>query len=184
MSLFAFLASDSKKVSDIVNEELSENYVYAPGCDYNENYKYTLLRNPHISKNESVQVRPLQNIGYYRNKYFSHLTNVIMVSDWSDIPMRLGGADFDGDMVKMIADNIIIHYLYTKETEQEYYGKSDNPLPLLYIPTEEPIISDAKDWEARFETVKNTFSSRIGQISNAALNRSILAYDENAKGKT
>lgn len=38
------------------------------------------------------------------------------------------------------------------------------------------IVSDAQDWEARFETVKNTFSSRVGQISNAALNRSILAY--------
>ncbi len=44
-------------------------------------------------------------------------------------------------------------------------------------------MSDAKDWEAKFETVKNTFSSRVGQISNAALNRSILAYDENAKCK-
>ena len=161
MSLFAFLASDSKKVTDIINEELTENYVYAPGYDINTNYKYSLLRNPHISKNESVQVRPLKDVGYYRNKYFSHLIDVIMVPDYSDIPMRLGGADFDGDMVKMITDDIIISYLYTKETEPEYYGKSDNPLPLLFIPTEEPIVSDAKDWEARFETVKNTFSSRI-----------------------
>ena len=183
MSLFVFLASDSKKVADIIAEELNGNTVYAPGNSYGSDYKYSLLRNPHISKNESVQVRPLKNVGYYRNKYFSHLTDVIMVSDNSDIPMRLGGDDFDGDMVKTIADRIIISYLYTKETEPEYYGKSDNPLPLLFIPTEEPIVSDAKDWEAKFETVKNTFSSRVGQISNAALNRSILAYDENAKGK-
>lgn len=183
MSLFSFLASDSKKVSDVINEELSGNFVYAPGNNYGTDYKYSLLRNPHISKNESVQVRPLKNVGYYRNKYFSHLTDIIMVSDNSDIPMRLSGADFDGDMVKTIADHIIISYLYTKETEPEYYGKSDNPLPLLFIPTEELIVSDANDWEARFETVKNTFSSRVGQISNAALNRSILAYDENAKGK-
>ena len=183
MSLFSFLASDSKKVTDVINEELSGNFVYAPGNSYGTNYKYSLLRNPHISKNESVQVRPLKEVGYYRDKYFSHLTDVIMVSDSSDIPMRLGGADFDGDMVKTIADKNIISYLYTKETEPEYHGKSDNPLPLLFIPTEEPIVSDAKDWEARFETVKNTFSSRVGKISIAALNRSILAYDENAKGK-
>ena len=183
MSIFSFLASDSKKVADIINEELTDNYVYAPGNSYGADYKYSLLRNPHISKNESVQVRPFKNVGYYRNKYFSHLTDVIMVPDNSDIPMRLGGADFDGDMVKTIADSIIVSYLYTKETEPEYYGKSDNPLPLLFIPTEEPIVSDANDWETRFETVKNTFSSRVGQISNAALNRSILAYDENAKGK-
>ena len=165
MSLFAFLADGSRKFADISNEELSGNFVYAPGNSYGTDYKYSLLRNPHISKNESVQVRPLKDVGYYRNKYFSHLTDVIMVSDNSDIPMRLGGADFDGDMVKTIADNIIISYLYTKETEPEYYGKSDNPLPLLFIPTEEPIVSDANDWKARFETVKNTFSSRVGQIS-------------------
>ncbi len=183
MSLFAFLANGSRKFADVSNEELNGNTVYAPANSYGTDYKYSLLRNPHISKNESVQVRPLKDVGYYRNKYFSHLTDVIMVSDNSDIPMRLGGADFDGDMVKIIADRIIISYLYTKETEPDYYNKSDNPLPLLFIPTEEPIVSDAKDWEARFETVKNTFSSRVGQISNAALNRSILAYDENAKGK-
>lgn len=39
---------------------------------------------------------------------------------------------------------------------------------------------DANDLHARFEAVKSTFSSRVGQISNAALDRSILAYDENA----
>ena len=39
---------------------------------------------------------------------------------------------------------------------------------------------NANDLHARFEAVKSTFSSRVGQISNAALDRSILAYDENA----
>lgn len=55
-----------------------------------------------------------------------------------------------------------------------------NNIPLLKIPSVEPIISDANDWKARFETVSNTFSSRVGQISNAALNRSIIAYNENS----
>ena len=108
------LADGSRKFADISNEELSGNFVYAPGNSYGTDYKYSLLRNPHISKNESVQVRPLKDVGYYRNKYFSHLTDVIMVPDNSNIPMRLGGADFDGDMVKTIADRIIISYLYTK----------------------------------------------------------------------
>lgn len=48
------------------------------------------------------------------------------------------------------------------------------------IPTIEPLIRDANDWEARYDTVKNTFSARTGQISNAALNRSIQAYNENS----
>lgn len=34
--------------------------------------------------------------------------------------------------------------------------------------------------KARFETVRSTFSSRVGQICNAALDRSIIAYNENS----
>ena len=48
------------------------------------------------------------------------------------------------------------------------------------IPSAEPLIRSADDWEARFETVRSTFSSRVGQICNAALNRSIVAYNENS----
>ena len=33
------------------------------------------------------------------------------------------------------------------------------------------------------ETVKGTFSSRIGQICNAALDRSVIAYNENSDGE-
>jgi hypothetical protein len=57
--------------------------------------------------------------------------------------------------------------------------RSSTELPLLKIPTEQPLIADANDWYERFITVKNTFSSRVGQISNAALSRCIIAYDEN-----
>ena len=34
------------------------------------------------------------------------------------------------------------------------------------------------DWYAQFVTVKNTFSARIGQICNAALDRSVIAHNE------
>ena len=53
-------------------------------------------------------------------------------------------------------------------------------MPLLMIPTAQPQIRSADDWEARFETVRSTFSSRVGQICNAALDRSIIAYNENS----
>ena len=33
--------------------------------------------------------------------------------------------------------------------------------------------------DARFEVVRDTFSSCVGQICNAALDRSIIAYNEN-----
>ena len=107
--------------------------------------------------------------GALREKYFSHLGYVIMVDSRSLIPERLGGADFDGDMVKTIADPLINQCVIRSSIE----------LPLLKIPTAEPLISDANDWYARFVTVRNTFSSRVGQISNAVLSRGIIAYDEN-----
>lgn len=149
-------------------EFLVRNYMYAPNPDYNESEVYTVLRSPHIARNEEALVQPVKS-GYFRNKYFSHLSYVIMVDSRSLIPERLGGADFDGDMVKTIADPLI----------NKCVVRSSTDLPLLKIPVAEPLISDANDWYERFTTVKNTFSSRVGQISNAALNRGIIAYDEN-----
>ena len=150
------------------NEFLTDNYIYAPNPNYKENTVYTLLRSPHIARNEEALVKPV-TAGYLRNKYFSHLCYVIMVDSRSLIPERLGGADFDGDMVKTIADPLINKCVMRSSTE----------LPLLKIPTAEPLIADANDWYERFVTVKNAFSSRIGQISNAALSRGVIAYDEN-----
>lgn len=40
-------------------------------------------------------------IGYYQ-KYFGHLTGVVMVPRGSVVPLCLGGADFDGDLVSVI----------------------------------------------------------------------------------
>ncbi len=57
-----------------------------------------------------------------------------------------------------------------------YYG--------IKIPAAEPVIADAANWKARLACIRNTFSSRVGQISNAALNSGILAYDENTDAET
>ena len=53
-------------------------------------------------------------------------------------------------------------------------------LPLLKIPALSAPKSDANDWQARFQTVENTFAARIGQICNAALDRSVIAYNDHA----
>ena len=103
---------------------------------------------------------------------------------WSLIAERLGGADYDGDMVKVIREQVICesiasHYKETANPFEDRFSNRNN-LPLLSIPSAEPQLRNANDLHARFEAVKSTFSSRVGQISNAALDRSILAYDENA----
>lgn len=159
---------ESLAYSQLQQEFLSDNFIYAPNPNYMENEVYTLLRSPHIARNEEALVKPV-TAGYLRNKYFSHLSYVIMVDSHSLIPERLSGADFDGDMVKTIADPLI----------NKCVMRSSTDLPLLKIPTAEPLIADANDWYERFTTVKNIFSSRIGQISNAALSRGVIAYDEN-----
>lgn len=156
-------------VTRMLREEcLDVTEFYAPGAVYSEQNIYALLRNPHIARNEETLVKPLKNVGKYRKKYLSGLTDVIMVNSVSLLAERLGGADFDGDMIKTIAEPILTSCI-----------RANYNLPLLSIPTAKPVIADSNDWYQRFETVKNTFSSRVGQISNAALNRSIIAYDEN-----
>ena len=149
-------------------EFISGNFMYAPQPGYEKSDYYTILRSPHIARNEEVLVKPMIP-GELREKYLSQLSYVIMVDSRSLIPERLGGADFDGDMVKTIADSLVNKCVMRSSTE----------LPLLKIPTEQPLIADATDWYERFITAKNTFSSRVGQISNAALSRGIIAYDEN-----
>lgn len=159
----------------LLRECLSGAQLYAPQPSYPVQPQLTVLRNPHISRNEEVLMTPLQAVGPLREKYLSHLFYIAMVDSRSLIPDRLGGADYDGDTVHIYADPILnrcIRYHYRGGLENE------NNLPLLKIPAAAPLIADARDWQARFQAVKSTFSSRIGQISNAALRRSIPAYNE------
>lgn len=115
-----------------------------------------------------------------REYYFGHLTDVLMVDNQVLAAERLGGADYDGDMVKTIASPIVNQCV--RKNYDTYGDKRTNMdnIPLLMIPSIDSLIRDANDWQARLETVKNTFSSRVGQISNATLNRSIIAYNENS----
>ena len=152
-------------------ELLSGNEIYAPGQAFPRQEQYTLLRSPHIARNEEALVVPMKNVGPIREKYLSHLRYVLTVDSRSLIPERLGGADYDGDMIKTIADPLI------NTCVQRGY-KEGEALPVLKIPAAEPLIADAEDWKARFETVKVTFSNRVGLISNTALRSGILAYNE------
>ena len=163
--------SSSDFLRSVSSALLGSDSFYAPGADYNGLEACALLRNPHIARNEEVCLKPYPNGEDIRNTYLGHLTDVVMISGDSLAAARLGGADFDGDMVKIITDDIV-DCAVCRNSESDY--------PLLMIPSEKPVESDANDWQARFETVKNTFSSRVGQISNAALDRSVIAYNENS----
>ena len=176
-----------------IGEHFFEEAFYAPGAAYDSDGTCTLLRNPHIARNEEAVARAPEEIGYFRRKYLSHLHYVAMVDSRTLIPERLGGADYDGDMVKTISDPLLNecvnrNYMFDKDDRHNGYGtrtRQEAPniymnYPLLHIPAEEPKIRDAGDWHERFEAVKDTFSTRVGLISNAAFRRSTKAYDENS----
>ena len=179
MRLLAYIVrcaeGESKAYKKLEGEYLSGNTVYAPKPTYTKQEYYTLLRSPHIARNEEALVHPLSKAGRLRKKYLSHLRYVVMVDSRSMIPDRLGGADYDGDMVKTIADPLVNNCV------RKGYENTAS-LPVLKIPSADPIIADANDWHKKMETVKSTFSSRVGQISNTALRCGIIAYDENSEG--
>ena len=178
----------SKKTNTFINFrwglELNHQNFFAPGAAYQSGHVCTLLRNPHIARNEEMQLYPLEDSKNLRDQYLGHLTDVVMVGYTSLAAERLGGADYDGDMIKTISDPILNECVkrniyHDPPRPRSVFSRSHN-LPLLMIPTAQPQIRNADDWEARFETVRSTFSSRVGQICNAALNRSIIAYNENS----
>jgi hypothetical protein len=163
-----------------IAEDFPDDGFYAPGAQYSTDSVCTILRNPHIARNEEIQLRPYTENYRMREYYFGHLTDVLMVDNRVLAAERLGGADYDGDMVKTIASPIVNRCVSRNYYEFAEKRQNFTNIPLLMIPSVDPLIRDANDWYARFETVKNTFSSRVGQISNAALNRSIIAYNENS----
>lgn len=167
--------------SRAMTERFNKNSFYSPGASYDADAVCTLLRNPHIARNEEIQLRLYGKSSNMRKYYLSQLTDVVMIDPESLAAQRLGGADFDGDMIKTIADNLLNECV---KRNYEYDDLNDRSnLPLLYIPSEEPVTRNANDWYDRFVTVRDTFSSRVGQICNAAFDRSIIAYDENSNAE-
>lgn len=170
----------AKFYSAFVADTITMDSFFAPGAAYSASETCTLLRNPHIARNEEIQLKRHKEKDNPRKYYLGHLTDVVMVDARTTIAERLGGADFDGDMVKTIADPLLNQCVLRNYefSTAETISENDN-LPLLKIPSVTPQLRDANDWQARFETVRSTFSSRVGQISNAALDRSVIAYNEN-----
>ena len=157
---------DSAASLHLTRECLGEGEVYAPGAAYPENDRYTLLRNPHIARNEEAVARTPEEIGYFRQKYLSHLHYVAMVDSRTLIPERLGGADFDGDTVRTVADPLM-NACVARNYAGDIYDSYSAQIPVLKIPSAEPLIRDANDWQARFETVRQTGFSARGSVRNS-----------------
>lgn len=140
---------------------------------------YGLLRSPHLSRNEQVAMRPFQSTFY--DDYFKHLRGVLMVSYNSTAPMALGGADYDGDYVKLITEPIINNAILSGTYIENEEGKIERKLPIPIIRSWGSNISKLeKDETARakalYKLIDTTFDNRIGQISNLAIHNGYEEY--------
>lgn len=143
---------------------------------------YGLLRSPHLSRNEQCSLSPFipHEDGIY-SRYFGHLKGILMVPQFSFVPQALGGADFDGDMVKLITDKRINRAIndacYHPDTEERSI-KHARKLPIVMIPDTTPRTIILPKDHADFQTLQDTFSSRVGELSNRAFYLGKRQYDE------
>ena len=143
---------------------------------------YGLLRSPHLSRNEQCSLSPFipYEDGIY-SRYFGHLKGILMVPQFSYVPQALGGADFDGDMVKIITDKRINRAInsacYHPDTEDRKI-KHIRKLPIVMIPDTSPRTTMLPEGGTDFQTLKDTFSSRVGELSNRAFYLGKREYDE------
>lgn len=148
-------------------------------------YYYAFFRNPHLARNEQCLLRPYIASKSLYKEYFSHLTGIVMVSCESLVPMALSGADFDGDMVKIVCDKPIIKAIQKstyKEVQKndrdknEQHVQYERKLPVIIIPKLNASVGN-DDGAIPFETIKNTFANQIGQISNTAIKFARKEYE-------
>ncbi len=137
LNLLTLSIEKEESISDIVKEHFATEYLmpcdyfYLPNSnlDYRDERKYgfksdchyPIFRNPHLSRNEQCALRFFtpSNKSIYK-KYLGHLKGVCMVGYSSVDPLALGGADFDGDLVKIFVSsdirNAVLGGAYEKKT--------------------------------------------------------------------
>ena len=130
---------------------------------------YAFLRNPHLSRNEQVLLRAFVKRKSLHEKYFAHLKGVIMVSGKSTAALRLGGADFDGDLVKVVADERIVQAVKR--------GNIDADLPPVEIPAAAPVRLPLGR-SIPLSVIVNTFANKIGYVSDLAVKLAQEEYSE------
>lgn len=122
-----------------------------------------LLRNPHLSRNEEWLSQYHDNI--WRKEHLGHLRGVLELSYHSAGNLALGGADFDGDLVKCVVDPVVV-----AAVEAGCYKDGERELPIIQIPSPSGTKKKSVNgYKMDYETIRDTFSSRIGEISNATI---------------
>lgn len=156
-------------------EHIALNKFYAPNTKFNEGEKCILLRSPHYSRNEIGVLKNSLESNTEREKYFGHLTGVIMYNPLTQLADRLGGADYDGDTI------IILSEKYFDRTIANLFNNRDLTkglkYPIIKIPS--LVTSPTKfEYDNRVKCLYNTFDSRVGLISNNAFKEAVDIYKQ------
>ena len=156
---------------------LRKNQFYMPSMK-SVNYKAVFLRSPHYSRNEIAILnrRPVSLIEE-REKYFYNLKGIVMINPRSLVAERLGGADYDGDTVLIVRDKNVVNPVLN-----EMIKYSEGKFAYEYLPCKIPSLKGMKshynDYNNRLVCFQNTFSSRVGQLSNEAIINASIIYDK------
>ena len=133
---------------------------------------YAVFRSPHLSRNEQVILKPyVAKKETVYDKYLSHLSGVIMLSRNSLAPSTLAGADFDGDLVKIVSEKSIVNAVKRGAYEEsDDRKKAVRKLPIIIIPNTKKMAKETTDkGSIPYSVIKDTFSNQIGRISNYAI---------------
>lgn len=183
-AVFTQIQEFRKQLKSLRQQSLFAGRFYMPekAIAIKPNKYYVFLRNPHLSRNEQCILRPLTynpEKGNLYSKYFSVLKGLVMVSCESMVPMALSGADFDGDMVKIVCDSRIVKAVKKGVYKKTKHNQYERNLPVVVIPSVTAVEEKDRGF-IPFTTIKNTFSNHIGQVSNIAIKLAKKEYGKDA----
>lgn len=133
---------------------LESDEFYAHGKSGVYDGEFLIERNPHICKSEHCILRGVTN--ELIATYCSHLDNVCMVNSKSITPQRLNGADYDGDLVLVVDNKLMME------------GVDRNAPVVLDMEDKITAMAEEDTAETRAALVLRTINSLIGETSNCA----------------
>lgn len=116
--------------------------------------EYLIERNPHICRSEHVILKATNND--LTDKYCSHLVNVCMVNGNSLVAQRLNGSDFDGDLVLVVDNEMMMRGVHR-----------DIPI-VIDIEDKVTVLEEEDIPENKAKAILRGENSLIGETSNCA----------------
>ncbi len=196
---------DGNKIDDNLKDKLKElenevealvDSFYMPSANIalKEKQHYPIFRSPHLSRNEQCVLKASSVAkDSLRHKYLGHLEGVIMVAYNSFVPDALGGADFDGDIVKIFdSDTLrdaVLRGVYGMNDEYSTDENYKRTLPIVRIsafPSNADDYYDATKFNSSvyYDVIFHTFSNSVGMISNLAIKLGRKQYNKASSDNT